>query len=104
MNGLLSEAQHGFVPGRSCVSQLLQVLEDWTRYIDSDTPVDAIYLDFKKAFDSVAHERLMIALESLGITGELLNWIRNFLTGRLQSCSGWGSLGLVTSHQWSTTG
>lgn len=82
--GVLSEAQHGFVPGRSCVSQLLTVLEDWTRCIDAGTPLDTVYLDFKKAFDSVAHRRLIITLETLGIRGKLLKWIEDFLTERLQ--------------------
>ena len=82
--GLLSEAQHGFVPGRSCVSQLLQVMNDWTESLDQGVPVDACYLDFKKAFDSVAHSRLIITLESLGIQGNLLKWIAAFLTGRQQ--------------------
>lgn len=83
-NGALSDAQHGFVPGRSCVSQLLLVLEDWTRSIDEGTPIDAIYLDFKKAFDAVAHRRLLITLETIGIRGKLLDWIKDFLTDRLQ--------------------
>lgn len=83
-NGALSDSQHGFVPGRSCVSQLLLVLEDWNRSIDEGTPVDAIYLDFKKAFDSVAHKRLIITLETIGIRGKLLAWIQDFLSGRLQ--------------------
>lgn len=83
-SGHLSESQHGFVPGRSCVSQLLQVMDDWTSYLDAGIPVDTIYLDFQKAFDSVAHKRLLIALEALGIRGKLLNWIQGFLTDRQQ--------------------
>ena len=43
-----------------------------------------IYTDFSKAFDSVAHERLLRKLESIGIRGNLLKWIRSFLNGRTQ--------------------
>ena len=43
-----------------------------------------IFLDFAKAFDSVAHEHLLIKLQCIGINGELLLWIRSFLTHRLQ--------------------
>ena len=47
-NNLISEHQHGFVKGRSCLSNLLEVLEAWTRILDSGYGVDVIYLDYKK--------------------------------------------------------
>ena len=43
-----------------------------------------MFLDFTKVFDSVAHEHLLIKLQGIGINGELLQWIRSFLTHRLQ--------------------
>ena len=81
---IISDAQYGFVPGRCCETQLLQVLDDWTEHLDQGTPVDTLYLDFMKAFDSVAHKRLLSMLESLGIKQKLLNWITCFLTDRRQ--------------------
>ena len=45
---------------------------------------DVIYTDFAKAFDSVAHERLLKKLNSIGIKGDLLKWIKSFLRGRTQ--------------------
>ena len=59
-NSLLAENQHGFVPGRSCVNQLLAVLDKWTEILDNGSILDAVYLDFSKAFDSVPHKRLLI--------------------------------------------
>ena len=41
-------------------------------------------IDFSKAFDCVAHKRLLIKLERIGITGDLLRWIRSFLRDRTQ--------------------
>ena len=46
--------------------------------------VDVVYLDYKKAFDSILHQRLLCRLQGYGITGKLLNWIREFLCDRLQ--------------------
>ena len=52
----LNDAQHGFLPKRSCSTQLLLALEDWTQLIENGEPVDVAYLDFQKAFDSVRHK------------------------------------------------
>ena len=83
-HGLFSDDQHGFVPGRSCMTQLLIVMEEWTNMLDQGLPVDAIYLDFRKAFDTVPHQRLIKKLQAYGIHGKLLRWINQFLVGRKQ--------------------
>ena len=56
---LFCDQQHGFVPGRSCMTQLLTCIDDWSEALDKGEPMDAVYLDFKKAFDTVPHERLI---------------------------------------------
>ena len=56
---------------RECILQLLKVFDDWSKFIDSDKPVDAVCLDFRKAFDCVPHKRLLMKIEKLGITGNL---------------------------------
>ena len=91
-NSLLSKHQHGFVAGRSCTTNLLAVLEDWTSSLDDGIPVDAIYLDFAKAFDSVPHKRLVNKMSAYGIKGNVLSWITDFLVGRRQRVSVNGSL------------
>ena len=70
--------------GRSCTSQLLAVLEAWTHILNSGNAVDAIYLDFRKTFDTVPHKRLLPTLEGYGVTGKWLAWINTFLDGRKQ--------------------
>ena len=45
---------------------------------------DVIYLDFKKAFDSVSHCKLLLKLRSCGIAGKLFNWFKAYLTNRHQ--------------------
>jgi hypothetical protein len=81
-NDLLSDCQHGFIAGRSCTTNLLSTLNELTRMLDEREPVDAVYLDFAKAFDSVPRERLLRKLKSLGIESNVLKWIRDFLVGR----------------------
>ena len=59
-------------------------MEDITESIDNGKDVDIVYLDFSKAFDKVAHRRLIKKLENYGITGTLLNWIQDFRSNRKQ--------------------
>ena len=47
-------------------------------YIDLGHPVDINYLDFQKAFDKVPHRRLMLKIKSLGIAGNVYNWIEDW--------------------------
>ena len=46
--------------------------------------MDVVYIDFRKAFDSVPHKRLLLKLHGYGIHSDLLLWLTNFLTGRMQ--------------------
>ena len=58
-NILLSEAQHGFRKGRSCLTNLLESVESWTEILEEGNCIDVAYLDFRKAFDLVSHELLI---------------------------------------------
>ena len=81
---LYSPCQHGFRRSRSCVTNLLEVMENLTDYLDDGTPVDMLYLDFRKAFDAVPHLRLLAKLKSYGIDNNIYNWIKDFLMNRSQ--------------------
>ena len=83
-NELLSKKQFGFVSGRSTLTQLLYYLNECIEKIANGNVVDVIYLDFAKAFDTVPHRRLLGKLESYGIRGKLLKWIKSFLEERKQ--------------------
>ena len=82
---------------RNCITQLLLCLEEWTKLVEEGEAFDMIYTDFSKAFDSVAHKRL-IKLERIGITRDLLRWSRSFLRDRTQCVnvegvfSGWNDI------------
>ena len=64
-NNLLVECQHGFIQGRSCVTQHLKIMDTWTEILDEGYDVGVTYLDYRKAFDSVPYERLLIILKDM---------------------------------------
>ena len=74
--------QHGFMQGRSCLTNLLLTRESWAEARERRVPIDAIFFDFSKAFDKVDHSQLLLKLMDFGITGNLLQWIRSYLAGR----------------------
>ena len=79
-----SKCQHGFRRHRSCVTQLLEVMNDLSSLTEQKLDFDILYLDFAKAFDTVPHQRLLNKLKAYGIEGDLLNWISSFLSNRTQ--------------------
>ena len=83
-NNLISNSQHGFRKGRSCLTNLLEFFHTMFSVYDKSRAIDILYLDFQKAFDKVPHKRLMAKVRSYGITGEVADWIENWLTGRKQ--------------------
>ena len=52
--------------------------------LDEGAGIDVVYLDFRKAFDSVPHQRLLKKAYAYGIQGNLLKWIESFLIRRIQ--------------------
>ena len=83
-NKLLSNNQHAFRAGRSCVSQLLVHMEFVLHALENNKNIDVVYLDFAKAFDKVDHVILMKKVKQFGITGKIYTWIESFLANRYQ--------------------
>ena len=86
-NSLFSNRQFGFITGRSTTLQLLKVLDEWTEILDEGGTIDAIYMDFMKAFDKVPHRRLVRKMERYGLSGKIIEWVRDFLNQRKQRVS-----------------
>ena len=78
----ISRMQHGFMIGRSCLSNLLESFDIINDFLSEGETVDIFYLDFQKAFDSVPHYRLLVKLKSFGINNKTLDTISDFLSGR----------------------
>ena len=77
----LYAGQHGFRPGYSCESQIITICQDIDS-IDEATRLDAIIIDFSKAFDLVPHDRLLKTAS--GVDSRVVVWIREFLIDRSQ--------------------
>ena len=77
-NGLIRKSQHGFIRGRSCTTNLISFMDKIMEALDKGEPVDIIFLDF--AFDKVPVARLMEKVWAHGIRGNMLRWIKNWLT------------------------
>ena len=94
-NKLMSDSQHGFRAGRSVQTNMVDFNNTTTKWMDEGRSFDVIFLDFAKAFDKVCHRRLLVKLEEWGILGDVLGWIKDWLSGRKQKVrvdgemSGW---------------
>ena len=79
---IITVRQHGFMKHRSCLTNLLECFESWIQALDAGFEADVIYLDYRKAFDSVSILRLIEKLKVCGLKSKVIQWIRSFLTGR----------------------
>jgi len=61
----------GFVKHRSCETQLILTVDDLSRRLDNSEQVDAVLLDFSKAFDKVPHQHLLYKLDYYGSRGSI---------------------------------
>ncbi|PKU40409.1 rna-directed dna polymerase from mobile element jockey-like [Limosa lapponica baueri] len=77
-------SQHGFMKGRSCLTNLISFYDHVTQPQDRGKAVDVICLDFGKAFDTVPHSILLEKLVNHGIDKCTLRWIKNWLDGHAQ--------------------
>jgi len=80
-NDWLYEGQRGFRPGYSCESQVITVCQDIADALDNGDRIDAIIVDFSKAFDLVPHGRLLVKIANSGVDARVAVWIREFLLG-----------------------
>ena len=82
---VIPSSQHGFLPKRSCVTNLSCFLEHCWNSIAKGKQTDAIYTDFSSAFTSVNHVLLLHKLRhSFGVTGRAYDWLESYLSNRTQ--------------------
>ena len=81
----LDPRQHGFLPKRSCETQLISFYDNLACSINKGSCTDVVYFDFAKAFDSVNHDKILHKLKhQFGIDGMLLKFLTEYLSNRFQ--------------------
>ena len=96
----INDCQHGFIPRKNCVTQLIEVFDKIGNLLDRGKQIDVIYLDMSKAFDKVSHKRLLRLRES-EFSGNILNWFHSYLQDRSQQTT---ILGATSSPRAVTSG
>ena len=71
-HNLITKNQHGFIKNHSTVSNLLESINDWTLSLSRRNSVDVVYIDFKRALDSISHQKLIHKLAGYGLHGNLI--------------------------------
>ena len=79
---VIRPSQHGFMKGRSCLTNLISFYDKVTCLVDEGKAVDVVYLDFSK---TVSHSILLEKLAAHGLDGRTLLWVKNWLDGWAQS-------------------
>ena len=85
-NRLFTPSKCGFLPGDSCIAQLLSIIHEIQTAFDENPTVDVrgVFLDISQAFDKVWHDGITFKLKSYGVEGELLSLLKNYLENREQ--------------------
>ena len=91
-NNKLNPPESGFRTGYSTQTAVFRLCQDVRYAVDQGQLTILVLFDFRKAFDTVMHSRLLIKLRRLGFSDAPLRWVFSYLTG--VSDFGWGG-GLV---------
>lgn len=81
-NNILSDIQHGFRPNRSTDTALSQFTDDINKMLNEQKVIIALFIDYKKAFDTLDHVGLLRAMNECGIRGPMSIFFQNYLQNR----------------------
>ena len=82
-NYIITPHQSGFTRGDSAINQLLFITNEFGKTLDEGKEIRVVFCDISKAFDRL-HIGLLNKIESIGIQGPLLSWIKYYLSNRKQ--------------------
>ena len=83
-NGLLSPKQHGYREKHSTQTAIREHLQNIIENVLDNKPTFSLYLDYKKAFDTVSHSKLLHKLSLFGLSRNSIDWFKSYLTKREQ--------------------
>ena len=83
-HNLISDNQYGFRPNRSTSTALLELVEEIVTANDRKKYTVGVFIDLRKAFDTIDHDLLLRKLENMGIRGTVNNWLQSYLNNRKQ--------------------
>ena len=85
-NMLVSKFQSGFRPGHSTITTLLQMCDNWYENMDNGKLTGVVFIDIRKAFDSIDHSILLKKLAYYGVSQVEFTWFQSYLANRQQQC------------------
>ena len=83
-NNILYDYQFGFRPKHSTQQAIITLIDKITKSLENGDIVISLFIDLKKAFDTVDHRILLRKLYAYGIRGTMLKWIESYVSGRTQ--------------------
>ena len=99
--GKISDSQYGGLPRSSTVNALVNLLHNWHKLMDErHRVIRIVFLDFRKAFDLIDHNKLLENMRSMGVRPALIKWFASYLNER----SHFTQLGKETSDFENVTG
>lgn len=81
-NKIFTDVQHGFRPNRSTTTILSKFSDDLNKSLNDKKIVFAVFIDFKKAFETLDHDGLLQSMQECGIRGPMYTWFREYLRNR----------------------
>jgi len=93
-NCIITEHQSGFRKQYSCETAIQTVIDEWKLIVSEAKMVGVIFMDLKRAFETIDRERLLEKLYQYGIRGTALEWLRSYLKNRTQQ--------VRFNNEWST--
>lgn len=83
-NNIISDHQSGFRKQHSCETAIQIIIDDWKLIVNEGKMIGVIFMDLKRAFETVIRERILEKLYQYGIRGVVLKWLQSYLSDRTQ--------------------